>query len=302
MRSLQPLQFIDAIARAGSIRKAAESLAITSTALNRRLLALEEELAVPIFERLPRGVRLSTAGELLVHHLRTQAADFEKLKSQFADLKGQRRGHVSIGCSQAFLPYFLPEQIGLYRQSHPGVTFSVKLRDRAAAEASLADHSTDIALVFEPIRFSEVRVIASAPQQIHAVMSAHHPLSGKESLRLRDCAEYAIALPDAFYGVRHLIDPALVRTSVEFRTVIEADSFDFLRHYPLQENIISFQIPLGLPRPPTLDAARIVSRPVDLRDVPAGRIYLCQLHSRTLPVAAAKFAALIEREFDAMTR
>jgi DNA-binding transcriptional LysR family regulator len=134
MHTLQPLQFVDAIARAGSIRKAAEGLAITSTALNRRLLALEEELGVPIFERLPRGVRLSTAGELLIHHLRSQAADFEKLKGQLADLRGERRGHVSIACSQAFLPYFLPEQIGRYRREHPGVSFGVRVRDRAAAE------------------------------------------------------------------------------------------------------------------------------------------------------------------------
>ena len=54
-RQLAPLTFIEAIARAGSIRKAAETLSITSTALNRRVLALEDELGVQIFERLPRG-------------------------------------------------------------------------------------------------------------------------------------------------------------------------------------------------------------------------------------------------------
>ena len=46
MRHLTPLHYIDAIVRAGSIRKAAETLAITSTALNRRVLALEEELGL----------------------------------------------------------------------------------------------------------------------------------------------------------------------------------------------------------------------------------------------------------------
>ena len=149
---------------------------ITSTALNRRLLALEEELGVPIFERLARGVRLSTAGELLIHHLRTQAADFEKLKSQIADLRGERRGHVAIACSQAFLPYFLPEQIGRYRRDHPGVSFGVRVRDRAAAESALADLSADLALIFEPVRLSEVQLLASARQPIHAVMAPDHPL------------------------------------------------------------------------------------------------------------------------------
>jgi len=296
MHSLLPLQFIDAIARAGSIRKAAEGLAITSTALNRRLLALEDDLGVQIFERLPRGVRLSTAGELLIHHLRSQSAELEKLKGQIADLRGQRRGHVDIACSQAFVPFFLPRQIGRYRRDHPGVSFGVRVRDRAAAEAALADHSADIALIFEPVRLAEVQVLASARQHIHAVMDAGHPLAGDGTVRLRDCAGFPVALPTAAYGVRHLIDLALLRTSITLNTVLEADSFDFLRHYPAQEQVVSFQIPIGLPSD---TASRgIVTRPIDTRDVPTGRLYLCQLRSRALPVAAAKFAALLEREID----
>jgi DNA-binding transcriptional LysR family regulator len=292
MRALTPHQFIDVIARAGSIRKAAEALAITSTALNRRVLALEEELGVPIFERLPRGVRLSTAGELLVTHLRHQASDFERLRSQLADLAGARRGHVSIACSQALLPFFLPEQIGRYRRDHPGVTFAVHLRDRAAAEAALVEHDADLALIFEPIRLSEVQILASVRQQIHAVMATDHPLATRETVRLRDCAAYPVGLPTTQYGVRALIDLALVRFSIRLRTVLESDNFDFLRRYPAQEQLISFQIPIGLPD----DAAAegVTSRPVDTRDIPEGRLYLCQLKGRTLPVAAAKFAAQIE--------
>jgi DNA-binding transcriptional LysR family regulator len=297
MRQLTPLQFIDAVARAGSIRKAAEGMALTSTALNRRVLALEEELGVPIFERLPRGVRLSTAGELLIHHLRSQAADFEKLKSQIADLAGERRGHVAIACSQAFLPYFLPEQIGTYRRDHPGVTFSVRVRDRTAAEAALVDHDADLALIFEPVRLSDVQILGSARQTVHAVMAADHPLAARDSLRLRDCAAWPVALPTAQYGVRHLIDLALVKSSVSLRVALDADHFEFLRRYPVQEPLISFQIPIGLA--PDAGPEGIVSRPLDHRDVPEGRLYLCQLRGRTLPVAAAKFAAQIARALDA---
>ena len=116
------------------IRKAAVTLAITSTALNRRILVMEEELGVFIFERLARGVRLTTAGEILIHHIRKQLIDMERVKSQIADLTGERRGHVSIACSQALFSFFLPEQIVVYRKEHPVVRFSVLLRDRAAAD------------------------------------------------------------------------------------------------------------------------------------------------------------------------
>ncbi len=55
MRHLTQLRYIDVVAREKSIRQAADKLAITSTALNRRILALEEELGTPLFERCPAG-------------------------------------------------------------------------------------------------------------------------------------------------------------------------------------------------------------------------------------------------------
>lgn len=293
MRHLTPLDYIDAIARAGSIRKAAEMLAITSTALNRRVLALEEELGTPVFERLPRGVRLTTAGELLIHHIRNQKSDVERLKSRIADLSGERRGQVNIACSQALLPYFLPEQIAAYRAEHPLVTFSVFLRDRAAAEQALLDYSVDLALVFEPARLSEFQVLAVARQAVHAVMPPDHPLAARKTVRLAACAEYPVALPSAQYGVRHLIDVALHRSSMTLTPAVESDSFEFLRRLPSHEHIIGFQIPIGLPRGDGVDG--IVSRRLDGRDVPEGTLYLGQLRGRTLPVAAAKFASQLEK-------
>ena len=120
MRHLKDFEFIEGVMRAGSIRKASEDMNITASALNRRINRFEDEFGYEIFERLPRGVRLNPAGELLVHHIRVQRSDFARLKSQVADLAGERRGHVSIACSQALLPYFLPQQISHYRRSFPG--------------------------------------------------------------------------------------------------------------------------------------------------------------------------------------
>jgi DNA-binding transcriptional LysR family regulator len=292
MKHLLPLRYIDAIARAGSIRKAAETLSITSTALNRRVLAMEDELGVQIFERLPRGVRLSTAGELLIHHIRHQMSDMERVRSQIADLAGERRGHVSIACSQALLPYFLPEQIAIYRRDHPAVTFSVRLRDRDLAEQALVDHSADIALVLEPVRFSDFQPLMTVRQRICAVMAADHPLTRKEELRLRDCIGYPIGLPTISYGVRHLIDRALMRASFSLPPAVESDSFEFLRRYPTAERLVSFQIPIGLP-PQNSDGLQY--RPIDARDVAPGQLVLGQLRGRSLPVAAAKFADQISR-------
>lgn len=293
MRHLTTLRYVDAVARTGSIRGAADVLSITSTALNRRILALEEELGVPIFERLPRGVRLSSAGEILIQHIRTQMADMERVRSQIADLSGVRRGHVSIACSQALIPYFLPQQITQYRSEHPGVTFGVYVRDRDAAEQALTDHTADLALVFEPIRMSEFQTILTVPQQIYAIMRPEHPLASQKKVRLKECLMFPVAMPTRLYGVRHLIEIALLDSGLATDPVIESDNFEFLRNHAIAENIISFQLPIGLPESDPEQG--LVTRPIDPRDVPGGLIYFGQLRGRTLPVAVAKFADQIAK-------
>lgn len=298
MRHFGQLDYIEAVARAGSIRKAAEGLHINSTALNRRILALEEEIGAPIFERLPRGVRLSTAGELLIEHIRAQRADFDRLRSQLADLSGERRGHVSIASTRAALPFFLPGQIAAYRREHPLVTFAVRQRSREEAEEALADFSADIALVFEPVRRADFQTILSVRQRLHAVLPLDHPLAARAELRLRDCLGEPFAAPPASAGVRQLLEIAAARMGRPLSPTVESEDAQFLINHAEAEGLIAFDIPLGLSEA-RLASQGLAMRPIDRRDAPEGRLYLGQLRGRSLPVAAARFADQIARGIEA---
>lgn len=287
MRHLQTFRFIEAVMRAGSIRKAADDMNITASALNRRIQRFEEDFGYEIFERLPRGVRLNPAGELLMQHFRAQDSDLRRVLGQVADLSGQRRGHVTVACSQALIPYFLPREIARYREHHPGVTFEVKVRDRAAAERDLSAFDSDLALVFEPMHMVDFEVLAEARQTIHAIMRADHPLAARPELRLRDCLDYPHILPTKTYGVRALLELAVNNLSRDLDPVVESDSFDFMRHYVENEDVIAFQIPIGLSQ---AVARGTVFKPLSNRDLPSGSLLLGQMRGRSLPVASAKFA------------
>ncbi|MEM7750921.1 MAG: LysR family transcriptional regulator [Pseudomonadota bacterium] len=295
MRHLSIYRNVDVVSKVGSIRQAAELLAITPSALNRQILGLEEELGVPIFERLARGVRLSTAGELLIHHIRNQLSDLDRVQSQIADLSGVRRGHVSIACSQALLPYFLPQQIEIYRKEHPGVTFSVSVRDREAAEQALRDYAVDVAIIFEPVHLADCQTLLVAKQTIHAIMSKKHMLARRKTVKLEQCVDYPMALPSMPYGVRALMEQAATKKNLTLDPVIQSDSFEFLRHVVANNENIAFQIEIGLPTQSA--AAAVVSRPVSEQDLPAGRLHLTQLRGRSLPVAAARFADQLQTSF-----
>ncbi|MDF1727765.1 MAG: LysR family transcriptional regulator [Sulfitobacter sp.] len=295
MRYLKTFELIEAVVRAGSIRKAAEDTNLTASALNRRIQNFEQEFGWPIFERLPRGMRLNPAGELLMQHIRMQRTDLARVQSQVADLSGQRRGHVSIACSQALLPYFMPQQIALYRAEHPGVSFTVNIRDRAQAEQDLASFSSDLALVFEPVHLVDFEVLYALPQQVHAVFRASSPLAGTTELRLRDCLSYPLVLPAAQYGVRHLLETAAAYKGHSLTPMIETESFDLIRHYVTQEDAVGFQIPIGLSM---AEQDSIAHLPLSKKDIPPGRLLLGQMKGRTLPVASAKFGQQLVAALD----
>jgi DNA-binding transcriptional LysR family regulator len=246
MRFMTSLRFIDVVAREGSIRKAADKLAITSTALNRRILQIEDEIGQPLFERLPGGVRLNTAGEIFVQHVRSQFADLARVQSQIADLSGIRRGHVQIASGADALRRLLPETIAAYRAAHPAVSFNLARCYGEEAEARLFSLDADIALIFAPIRAAHVHVAATLRQQIHCVMPTDHRLAGREMIRLRDLAGEQLVLPTAQSGVRQLLDSGLLRRNVDMEVVLESDSFEFMQNFLHFESSIFFQIPIAI--------------------------------------------------------
>ena len=76
------LNYIDEVARTGSIRKAADRLNVAASAISRQILALETQLGTPIFQRLPKKVILTAAGEVLIGHVRQTLKDTQLMLDQ----------------------------------------------------------------------------------------------------------------------------------------------------------------------------------------------------------------------------
>lgn len=286
MKHTRILACVAEVARSGSIRRAAERLNLTPSALTRQIQDVEYELGTPVFERLATGMRLNAAGELLVRHVRDQLADLDRVRSQIADLSGVRRGHVSIACSQAFVTRVMPEEVEAYRVRFPLVGFTVQVRDHVQAVAALTGFEADIALVLQPPPAAELQVLHACDQPLCALMRADHPLAAERGpVRLRDCLAHPLALPDRSLAIRHHLERALARRGVPLKAAVESGSLEFLRNLVLRERLLSLQVPSGIPDDPSLTA-----RAIDPRDLEPMAMVLGQLRGRTLSVAAAKFA------------
>lgn len=295
MKHLRTLSCIADVARSGSVRKSAERLNITPSALTRKIQDFEHELGTPVFERLAQGMRLTAAGELVLRHAQEQAAGLERVRSQIADLSGVRRGHVRIACSQAFANQLMPDEIETYRRQHGLVSFQVQVRDHVHAVAALAGFEADLALVLHPPPAPELRVVFSCQQPLCALMASDHPLAaGTGPVRLRELLQHPVGMPDRSLAIRHLLDAAITRAGLPVLTVIESGSLEFLRNYARREHVVSFQIASGIPA----DVPGLAVREIDARDIAPVQVVLGHLRGRTLPIAAAKFADQLANSLD----
>ena len=294
MRHLLILRYIDKIARSGYLRRAAEELGITASALNRRILAVEQELGVEIFERHPSGLRPNVAGEILLKHIRDQIADMDRVKSSIADLAGMRAGHINIATTREVVQFFLPALIKRHMAEFPLVTFGVNLAERGEAEASLLDNTNDIAIVYGPIRLKELQVSYSGIQSMHCIMSDQHPLAGKKRLKIYDCIDYPLLLPKRPEGIRQVLDAAAEKIGVTLTPSLESNSLDLLRLMSQDSKALSFSLSINLR--PNLRSDRLVSLPLDTPQMAAGVLVAGHLRGRVLPVASARFLEDVNKE------
>lgn len=295
MKHLTTFRVIDAIARTGSIRGAADHLALTPSAVQRRLQSYEEQIGFEIFDRGPQGVDLNSAGELVIMHIRETFSETRKLTSRLADLSGMRRGEVRIGCSQALVPYFLPHHISSYQTTYPNVVFEVIVLDHRIAQSALASHAIDLAVVFAADEVPEFKTLLGVRQQLVAVMGLNHPLANFEQLRLRQCYEYPLALPSVGFGSRAMVDLALQEKSYSRLPEMESNSFEYLKSHVAKTSSVTFQIECGAPLPPIKDL-HLTARIIDQRDVAPGTLWIGQLAGRSLSVTTSRFAEQIGRD------
>jgi DNA-binding transcriptional LysR family regulator len=287
MNHLRFLSYVDETARCGSIRQAAERLHVAPSAVNRRILDIEEEIGTALFERLPRGMRLTAAGELFVQYIRSRNAALDQVRSAIEDLKGLRRGRVRIVASQALASRFLPEAIASFRAHQAMIDFEVRITDYRQASDALRHYESDLSLVFNPEASADIEPVAGIEQRLVLVMAADHPLSRRRgALALRDCLDYPFFLANLELSGRQLLERFLSRSALRLRPVVESNSFEFLMGMLLHEQALCFQIPIGVDERSGL----LTSRELSDRGFPRGRLALEHLRGRVLPLPAERFA------------
>lgn len=137
-----------AVADAGNLTRAADSIGRTQSAVSMQLKKLEDVLGDPLFERHSRGVAPTAQGLRLVDNARRIVAllDDTAASMRLPALDGT----VRIGISEEYINSTLPKALGAFAAVHPGVEVTVQQGVSMSNVKALAAGEIDIAVVFEP--------------------------------------------------------------------------------------------------------------------------------------------------------
>ena len=246
MQHARILECVEAIARFGSVRRAADNLNVASSALNRRLLDLERELGTALFNRHARGMTPTAAGELFVGHARSTLDDLNRARTEIARLGALAESTINIVALQAVIGDLLPDVIAEFHSNNPHTLFSVIVAGNEAATEAIASGQADVAILFNPEEHPAMRVVAKFEQQMCAVVTPSHPLANCQSVRVTDCVPYPIAFADSALVGRLLITEILERSPAKLTPTLVSNSFEMMRNFVYRTNGVCFQIRAGV--------------------------------------------------------
>ena len=202
--------YFDEVCRHGSIRQASEHLNIGPSAIDRQILLTEDRLGVKLFERMPHGVRLTAAGELLVDAIRRWRRDMTRVKSQIDDLQGLRRGEVRIAIVEG-AHAFLSQAIAGFHAQYPDIVYRIQVAGAQAVADLIVNGDAEVGLAFNPAPNAAVRVDRTLLYQIGAVVPPNHPLARLTEVSVLDCNDYQLIIPDDSISLRSVLDQTWAR-------------------------------------------------------------------------------------------
>lgn len=285
-------------ARLGSIRAAARAIRLTPSSVSRSVRALEEELRVPLFERGRQRLRLNSAGELLLYHLQQSGAELNRAVTGIGDLRGLRRGTVTLVTVESALAGLLPGVLEGFWARNSEIAVDVRVAGSAEAAAAVAAGEADLALAFDQRLGRGLRRLALAGLPLGVLVPPASPLAAAGGVRLSDLSGARVVLPDASLMLGSSVEEALGGSLVDFARRGRTNSIALMIELARRGLACVLQTRLGAEA--EIAAGRLAFLPLAEPGLPPRRLMLLARPKGETSEAAGALAEALGRAVDAL--
>jgi DNA-binding transcriptional LysR family regulator len=232
--NLRHLLVFRGVAKAGSVNAAARLLHTSQPAVSRELRTLEERLGVLLFDRLPRGMRLTEAGQVLLDYAERifgleEAA--ERSIRELADLEG---GQLAIGASNTLGTYLLPVFVASFHTRYPKVSLTLEVDNTQEIVKGVLESRFVLGFVEGRIRDEAIEAREFRRDRILAVVAPQHSLAKARAVPVRSLAESPSIMREPGSGTREIVERAFARRRLALHCGLQINSAEALKRVAME--------------------------------------------------------------------
>lgn len=216
--NLNHLAIFHAVAESGSVSEAAKRLHISQPAVSKQLREFEEKEGLPLFDRLPKGMRLTAAGETLRAYARQIFAAEEDAERRLAELRGLQSGRLAIGASTTIGNYLLPAILARFQQTYPGVEVQLDIANTEMIQNRLLANTLDLGFTEGFVDNAQFDARVLGMDELVLIAAPTHPLLERTDLTATEVFREPCILREAGSGTRAVIERALHARGINLET------------------------------------------------------------------------------------
>ena len=221
---LRYLQSLITVADEGSFTRASEKLFVSQPALSQQIRQLEEELGSILLDRVGRGVKLTSAGELFYRHAQRVFQELDEAKVALQELEGLQRGSLAVGVVQTINAYLIPQVVAQFANVYPAISLRIEEMPTAEIEEGLEEGRLQLGIGFTPPGNANINSEELFNEELVLIVSKEHELATQVAIKIKDLNEFPLVLLSKAYCTRRLWDKCAQQANIQPRIVAEMNT------------------------------------------------------------------------------
>ncbi|WP_461182271.1 LysR family transcriptional regulator [Virgibacillus kimchii] len=225
---LRQLEYFMIVCKELHFTRAAEKLNISQPTLSEQIKRLEDEVGIPLFDRIGKRILLTEAGKILLYYTQSIFFEVEQAEAALRDLNELQRGKLVIGSLLSCVNYLLPPAIIEFKRLYPNVKLSVHGLKTEDIKKSLIENELDLGIAFLPVEEKEFDSTPLFTEELSLAVSSDHPLASQWEMDMKTLESTStILLPESYY-LRQLIDSYCKELGFTLKPILEMTTLESL--------------------------------------------------------------------------
>jgi LysR family transcriptional regulator, low CO2-responsive transcriptional regulator len=226
---LRQLEILQAIAETGSFTACGRKLHVSQSAISRQILLLEEELGEPLFLRVGRQVRMTTAAESLVQLGQRVFQDVKETVGKITDRTGDLRGTLRLTGGMTVCLYVFPPLLKHLRRVHPHLDMRITVATAGRSVEEIRGGQIDVGLLTLPVEESDLVTVPALREELLLMTTPKHPLARRRGVAPQDLASQPFVLFEAGSATRRVIDHFFASQDIQPLVVMDTENVEIIK-------------------------------------------------------------------------